>query len=190
MEEFPQRISNRLTEFDYSQNGAYFVTICTKNMQNLFWNECSNDYEIGTDSVGANSVRPFTHNVVLSDIGKFVNEYILKIPTIYKHVQIDKYVIMPNHIHMIIIINGDDSGNGRTMFAPTNMRQRCEQSDKPTISRIIKHMKSKVSKQIGYSIWQRSYYDHIIRNQLDYERIWQYIDNNPSKWELDEYYVK
>lgn len=76
------------------------------------------------------------------------------------------------------------------MFAPTNMRQRCEQNNIPTISRIIKHMKSKVSKQVGCSIWQKSFYDHIIRNQRDYERIWQYINDNPIKWTLDEYYER
>jgi len=79
---------------------------------------------------------------------------------------------MPNHIHMIVRIEK----SGRTMCVPT-------------ISRIIKQCKEYVTKQIGYSIWHTRFHDHIIRNEQDYQKIWEYIDNNPLKWELDKYYV-
>lgn len=85
---------------------------------------------------------------------------------------VEKYVIMPNHIHMILILSGND---GRTMCAPTT-------------SRIIHHMKEYVTKRLHYSIWQKSYYDHIIRDEQDFQRIWTYIDTNPQKWEDDCYY--
>jgi REP element-mobilizing transposase RayT len=92
----------------------------------------------------------------------------------YPSIVIDKYVIMPNHIHMIIFVSNNE--DGRTLFAPT-------------ISRAIKHMKEYVTKQLGYSIWQKSYYDHIIRDEEDYNKIWKYIDENPQKWIYDCYYI-
>ena len=87
-----------------------------------------------------------------------------------------KYVIMPNHIHMLIHV---ESENGPMWAsAPTQ-----------SISNRIRSFKTLVSKQLGVSIWQRSYYDHVIRNEQDYLRIWQYLDDNPAKWAEDEYYI-
>lgn len=94
-------------------------------------------------------------------------------PTYGVAVKLDNYVIMPNHIHMLIAI--DDCG--RTLFAPT-------------ISRIVKQFKGVVTKQIGKSIWQRSFYDHIIRDEQDYVEKWNYIENNPARWLDDDLYVK
>ena len=160
----PKRKQNRLQEYDYNSNGAYFITICTKDKKHLFWKENTN--------VGANCVRPYEYQ--LSSVGITVNEEIKNINNVYGDiVRIDKYVVMPNHIHMIIII--DDYNSGRTQFAPT-------------VSRIIKRFKGSVTKKIGSSIWQRSFYDHIIRDENDYLRIWDYIDKNPLKWSSDEYY--
>lgn len=81
---------------------------------------------------------------------------------------------MPNHIHLLLIIEG--SIDGRPLVAPT-------------ISRVIKQMKGYVSKQIGYSVWQKSFIDHIIRNEKDYIEHYTYIENNPVKWEMDELYI-
>ena len=89
----------------------------------------------------------------------------------YEKVSVDKYVIMPNHIHLIIVMQ-----NGRTQFSPT-------------VSRIIKQFKGKVTKQVGFCIWQKSFYDHIIRDENDYLRIWEYIENNPYKWTEDKYFI-
>jgi len=86
---------------------------------------------------------------------------------------VDKYVIMPNHIHLILKI--ERNINGRIISAPT-------------ISTVVGQMKRKISKLVGFDIWQKSFYDHIIRNQHDYQQIWKYIDDNPLKWELDKYY--
>ena len=189
MTDLPERKRIRLGEYDYSADGAYFVTICTKNRENILWEttaelQPNNDMVIDhkqPNAVGANRVRPpqndEKNNVVLSNIGEIVNDAILAIPKSYECVNVDNYVIMPNHIHMIISIsdNADYGENGRTRFAPT-------------ISRIIKQTKGRATKQIGYSIWQKSFYDHIIRTQRDYAQIWQYVDENPTKWESDEYY--
>lgn len=157
--ELPKRKPNRLNSFDYSQNGAYFVTICAKNKEHLF------------GAVGASNARP--SKVILSEYGKITDQAIKLITKIYPNVIVDKYVIMPNHIHMVLIIQSE---NGRAMLVPT-------------ISMVIAQMKGYISKQIGHSIWQKSFYDHIIRNEQDYLEIWQYIENNPEKWQQDKFYT-
>ena len=125
--------------------------------------------------VGANIVRS-----LLSNEGKAVEFAINSISIHYPTVLVDKYVVMPNHVHLLLFIqngvNGNLDENGRTMFSPT------------TISRVIKHCKESVTKQIGYSLWQKSFYDHIIRDEADYLRVWEYIDENPANWSEDEYY--
>jgi len=148
--ELQKRKPNRLENFDYSQNGAYFITICAKDRKPIL------------SAVGANCVRP-------TKIGTVIENEINRISSIYDSVSIDKYVIMPNHIHLLIRLDN----NGRTQFAPT-------------ISRIIKQFKGSVTKQLGESIWQKSFYDHIIRDEYDYLAKWKYIDDNPAKWAEDE----
>ena len=158
------RKKNRLEFYDYSQNGAYFVTICAKDKQKIFWNnqQCS---------VGAVSGRPqdkLNHLCLIVKIG------IEKIPLYYQNITVDKYVIMLNHVHLIIRIDNNDI-NGRPMTAPT-------------LSQIVNQFKGYCSKQIGHPVWQKSFHDHIIRNQADYNRIWEYVDTNAIKWESDCYY--
>ena len=160
--ELPKRKPNRLTEYDYSQPGAYFITICTKNKKKLFW-----------ENVGASIARP--EKPQLSFYGNVVQEAILNIPKIYPTISVDNYVVMPNHIHLLLQIHTDDSG--RAMLAPT-------------ISKVVQQMKGYVTKQLGASIWQKLFHDHVIRGEMDYLEIWNYIEGNPSKWEEDCFYVK
>ena len=164
MKELPKRKPNRLKDYDYSQNGAYFITICVKDKHCILWG----------NNVGANRVRP-----QLSEIGNIIEKEINKIEVAYENIIVDKFVIMPNHIHLIIVIHDDGDGvldiDGRTRFAPT-------------VSRIIKQTKGLATKQNGFSIWQRSFHDHIIRNEKDYNRIAEYIENNPANWETDCFY--
>ena len=152
--DLPKRKNIRLNDYNYSSNGAYFITICTKNKENLLWK-----------NVGANCVRPLDQ-LPLSKIGIVIENEIYKLNTVYENIKVDKYQIMPNHIHLIIFIYEDS--NGRTQFAPT-------------ISRIIKQFKGSITKQIGFSIWQKSFYDRIIRNENEYQSVWNYIHNNPLK---------
>ena len=159
------RKNNRLEFYDYSQNGAYFITICTRDKQKIFWID-----DKSQNSVGADIIRPHDK---LNDLGLIVECAIEQITEYYPNTMIDKYVIMPNHVHILMRIENDEF-NGRIISAPT-------------ISIIIGQMKRWVSKQIGYPIWQKSFHDHVIRNEADYQRIWQYIDTNPIKWELDCY---
>ena len=130
----------------------------------------------------------------LSHIGMTIDSEIKKIPEIYENVKIDKYVIMPNHIHMIILIDGfvktDEQITREIPVVGANcVRPSCSiVKETPTISRIVKQFKGSISKQIGYSIWQKLFHDHIIRNDEEYNKIWQYIDENPVKWHDDCYY--
>lgn len=153
--DLPKRKNIRLNDYNYSSNGAYFITICTKNKENLLW-----------ENVGANCVRPL-EQLPLSKIGIVVENEIHKLNTVYENIKVDKYQIMPNHIHLIIFIYEDS--NGRTQFAPT-------------ISRIIKQFKGSITKQIEFSIWQKSFYDRVIRNEKEYQSVWNYIHNNPLKY--------
>lgn len=149
--DLPSRKKNRLENYDYNENGAYFITICVKDRKKILCN-----------IVGANIVRP-----QLTQYGEIVNKAIKNIPSHYNSITIDKYVIMPDHVHLLLQIHS--TNDGRTMFAPT-------------LDRVIKQTKGYITKQIGFPIFQRSYYDHIIRNQEDYNEIWEYIENNPKKW--------
>ena len=159
MDEKPKRRPNRLAGYDYSQNGAYFITVCTKNRAELF-------SEI---AVGAASCRP-----QLSGIGKIVEYEILKLSTTYDNAYIDYYVIMPNHVHIIIVIH---NVNGR-------------QNAAPTVPQMMNQWKRAVSLKAGFSPWQKSFHDHIIRNEAENLKIWEYIDTNPVKWESDMYYIR
>lgn len=157
----PKRKPNRLPCFDYSIPGAYFITICTKDRKCIFW-----------DNVGASIARPQTHQ--LSENGIIVEKAIRDIPAHYPAISVDHYVVMPNHIHLLLQINTD--ADGRPMVAPT-------------ISRVVQQLKGAVTKRVGQSVWQKLFHDRVIRGEKDYLKIWDYIEGNPSKWEEDCFYV-
>ena len=157
--DLPKRKSNRLSHFDYRSPGAYFLTICTKDRKCLLW-----------DTVGASIARP-----QLTGYGQVVQNAIREIPKHYPAISLDHYVVMPNHIHLLLQINTDP--DGRPMAAPT-------------ISTVVQQLKGVVTKQLGHSIGQKLFHDHIIRSQADYTKIWEYIENNPLQWELDCFYSK
>jgi len=163
---FAKRKHPRLKNYDYSQNGCYYVTICTKNHYCI----------LGQIPVGWDAHIPPT--VELSDIGKIAKKYIENINCVYD-VSVDNYVIMPNHIHLLISISAEKSG-GLWAARPT--------AANPTLHTIIRSFKTMVTKQIGYSVWQDSYFDRIIRDEKGYREVWQYIDENPVKWVEDQYY--
>ena len=146
--ELPKRKPNRISGYDYSQNGAYFITICTKNRKKIL------SQVVGDDA-----------HIVPKLYGRIIEKYICNVP------EIEKYVIMPDHIHMIIRLEDG------SMWASTPTNK---------IASIVRSIKTLTTKEIGESIFQRSYYDHVIRNQRDYDEIWTYIENNPRKWMLQE----
>ena len=156
MNDLPKRKPIRIVDYDYSTPGAYFITVCTTNREKIFWND-----------VGADIIRP--QNVPLSPIGKIVEQGILQMADHYENVTVDKYCVMPDHIHLILRIGTDI--DGRMISAPT-------------VSTLVGSMKRWVSRQVGRPIWQKSFYDHAIRNQQDYDEIWEYIENNPITYAL------
>jgi putative transposase len=140
----------RLKDFDYSQEGGYFITICVKNRVNAFGKIVSN-------------------SSVLNKIGLLAEKYIMEIASHYCNVEVLEYIIMPDHIHMIIIINNAND------------------IKRATIAEIIKGYKQIVSRKIHLNFpeiefsWQRSFHDHIIRNYESLDRICDYIKHNPER---------
>ena len=154
--ELPKRKDIRLKHYDYSSPGGYFLTICASKRCNYFWK-----------NVGTTIGRP--QDVSLTFYGNIVDEAINNIPSIYPALEVDSYVIMPDHIHLLLVVHADEYG--RPMVAPT-------------MSRVVQHLKGYVSKRIGCSIWQKRFVDHVIRNHEDYEEHIKYICENPIKWSL------
>ena len=173
-ENLPQRKSIRLKNYDYTQNGYYFITICTQNHRRILSEVCR----------GGVLLRP-QGIIIKNELEALEKRY---------NIEISPYVIMPNHIHMIIKIN-------RVEQWEINIRgKRAEQSPAPTavtpsIPDIVCAFKSLTTKEInkndgclGRKLWQRNYYEHIIRNERDYLQTAEYIQNNPINWEADEYH--
>lgn len=172
MMNLPKRKKIRLEGYDYSSSGAYFVTMCTYNREQTL-----GDIYVGQ---GLCSCR-------LSQIGRIVQEEIRNITARYVGVKIDKYIIMPNHVHFIFLL--ERQGQSR------QEQSRQEQSPCPTIGDVICAIKSistrnanRKENKIGRKIWQFRFHDHIIRNEQEYQKIWQYIDENPLKWNEDCFY--
>ena len=161
--EHPERKANRLIEYDYSTGGAYFVTICTQDRKKIL-----------STIVGGGSPVPQFCGIV-------AEKYIAQISEKYPLVTVDKYVIMPDHIHLLLRFNWD-LGTG---------------NPSPTLGNVIGWYKYQVTKQINLQtktesakIFQRSYYDHVIRNQEDYNMAAKYIEENPLRWKQDKLYIK
>ena len=143
------RKNPRLKQFDYTTPNYYFVTICTWEKRSLFW------------SGGALNKRGIIAKQGFEEIGHH-----------FPDVTVDKFVVMPNHVHGILILG----------------------TEKTDLSVVIGQYKSFVSKQVhtfdvGCRVWQTSFHDHVIRNQKDYERIWLYIEGNPARWSEDCFYL-
>ena len=105
--------------------------------------------------------------IKLTKAGEITKAELESISDKYQNARIDNYVIMPNHVHFIIELSGADC----------------------SLSTIVNQTKGKISRILGYSLWQRSFHDHIIRGENDYEMIWNYIETNPSKWDEDRYFL-
>ncbi len=191
-----KRRSIRLQGFDYSRAGAYFVTICTHDRQPLLGEIVDGE-------------------MVLNEMGRIVEEEIKRTESIREYIAIDKHVIMPNHVHIIFFINDDRRGTagraqigkmindcrvrdntnenamGTARCAPTTV-ERFQRPVAMSIPTIVRSFKSAVTKRInvlrhtpGNSVWQRNYYEHVIRNEQELNRIRRYIINNPPQWEYD-----
>ena len=174
----PSRKLPRLKGYDYSLNGAYFITICVEGKQKLLCNI------IMGAGLSRSQTGPPPTQIELCEYGFVVDKWINKIPEKYACVKIDNYVIMPNHIHILLFINN----NGRDNPAPTLNNGRDDTA--PTIGKIMGYFKYQTTKEINIpGFWQRSYHDHIIRDEDDYQIKWKYINDNPARWENDKYFI-
>ena len=167
--DFPKRKRNRLPHFSYSASGAYFVTICTSPRRNVFWSGGANGEwtEKPPDAVGADIIRPL---FPLTRAGKAVDQAIRAIPDHYANVDVDCFCIMPDHVHLLVLYAADE--NGRMISAPT-------------LSTVIGSMKRAVTRQLGRSVWQKSFYDRVIRTEEEFNAACRYIAENPAKWRED-----
>ena len=154
----PKRKLPRLQGFDYSAENYYYVTLCTYDKKNIFG-------------------RPENIN----EIGKIAERELLNIHTHFQGVTIDKYIIMPNHIHLLLTLPHND-GRG---------------DPSPTMGTVMGWLKYHATKEInnlrgtvGDKIFQRSFYDHIVRNYEDYDEIRKYIQENPTRWQADRLYTE
>jgi putative transposase len=162
-----RRRSIRLKDYDYSQAGAYFITICTYNKECLFG-------------------KAVNEEMVLNKYGKVVQEEWHRSAEIRREVELDTFVVMPNHIHGVVTIVGAQG------LAPLQQDHPILQRKPRSLSTLIWGFKSAVTRRFNdlrgtpYTpVWQRNYYEHVIRNESDLSEIRQYIVKNPLKWDLD-----
>ena len=160
--EKPQRKPNRIAGYDYSQCGAYFVTICTQDRKKIL-----SKINVGTPLPGC----PQEPWAKLLPYGEIADKYIRQMDAFYDHLSVDKYVIMPDHIHLLITLRDGHPRRG----VPTKTS---------VIAQFVGTLKRFCNKEYGSNIWQSRYYDHVVRNQQDYNEIWEYIENNPTKWAI------
>ena len=164
------RKPNRLKDYDYSQTGYYLVTICTQDRVNYF------------GGIEKGQMR-------LSDIGQIITDCWRRIPEHFRNTALDEFVVMPNHIHGIVVIVGN--ADLRSLPRDGTPPQNTDRS-KMYLSKIVHGFKSSVTRMVrkqwnnhGFG-WQKSFYDHVIRNDEDLHRVRAYIQNNPLNWELDK----
>ena len=195
----PKRKHTRLKHYDYSSAGAYFITICTKDRRCLLWNhvgatigrpqdvELSSCGEIVSDAIKRiSSIYPALlvgrglapAEIQYTAYGQIAQAQLLLLEQRYPSLKIDRYVIMPNHIHAIMLLE-----------------EVAGASQRPAITDIICAYKSLTTRQCKKvlpidKLFQASFYEHVIRNREDYQGIAEYIDHNPKQWELDRLYVK
>ncbi|MBI1885187.1 MAG: transposase [Chloroflexi bacterium] len=167
------RRSIRLPGYDYSQAGAYFVTLCTQGRECLFGNVIDGQ-------------------ATLNSLGEIVHACWADLPRHYSHVALDAFVVMPNHVHGIILLADTDVGAGfkpaLTKPAPTKPA-RTRRHALPEIVRAFKTFSSRRINELratsGIPVWQRNYFEHVIRNEDEVQRIREYVQNNPLNWSDD-----
>jgi putative transposase len=163
----PQRKSSpRLVGYDYAQEGAYFVTVCVQGRLSLFGN-------IENQSL------------TLNPAGEMVNLWWKRLPSRFSDVQLDPWIVMPNHFHGIIYLK-------RHIGKPicTNLSDVMHWFKTMTTNVYIRGVKARQWQAFDGSLWQRSFHDHIIRNEADLQRIQEYVLYNPSCWQEDTFYVE
>lgn len=164
-----RRRAIRLHGYDYAQTAGYFVTICVQHQGCLFGQIIDGQMQ-------------------LNEIGKIVVQCWSRIPQHFSSAELDVCVVMPNHIHGVILL-----GTRGASLPPRSQPNRRGEVSLPTLGQVVAYFKFQSTKYInqhhdmlGTRVWQRNYYDHVIRDERDLQRIRQYVTDNPMQWELDQ----
>jgi len=165
MGDFPIRKSIRLKDYDYSSEGYYFITICAKNKAKVFGDFVDGKFQ-------------------LTECGEIAERNLMGIKEHIENVYVDKYVVMPDHIHLILVVT--DGEGVRTPYMASVRANPCALSalekSKQTVSRAVQQYKASVSRDTKINgLWHSRFYDRIIRDEIEYREIWQYIDNNQTR---------
>ncbi|MDF1513651.1 MAG: transposase [Anaerolineae bacterium] len=175
--ELPQRKPTRYKGYDYTTLGMYFVTVCTQNH--------------------ACALGKIYNDIVLTKMGQIAHACWVDLPNHYSNIELDKFVIMPNHVHGIITILSYENALREVLCQAAGVPSRTAPVKRYCLSEIVRGFKTFSTRRInqflntpGRAFWQRSFYDHIIRNDRDLQRIRQYIFTNPFKWLEDSLYMK
>ena len=194
------RRSIRLKNFDYTEPGVYFITIVTFERQNLF-GEIVNDTSVRQDALFQSKVNA-DPIVLLNDFGLVVKREWERLPNRFPGISLDAFVVMPNHLHGIVVIEdecrgtgGKFSSNNRSITPRAPTAGDPEQFGKPvsgSLPTIVRSFKASVTYRAGLifqndtkSVWQHNYYERVIRSDLEWANTRLYIENNPAKWEMD-----
>ena len=164
MGEWISRKTTRLPGYDYNTPGAYFLTICTEGRR------CLLSRIVGTGVLDGPKIE-------LLPYGEIAAGYIKQLDAFYGNISVESYVIMPNHIHILLFVK--EEGPSRTPV-PTLQNS--------VVSRFVSTFKRFCNKEYGKNIWQSRSYDHVIRDQADFDKHLQYIYENPFGWQKDEFY--
>lgn len=173
----------RLRGYDYSQKGAYFITICTEGRLPLFGS-------VGADSISAlpagspHTTGEMQYCIVDSPPARMVDEIWRQTLEEYPGIHCPRSVVMPNHFHGILMVERADMESAPTISHVVQAFKR------HTTIAYIKLVKAGQAPPFQKRVWQRSFYDHIIRSEAEYQRIWKYVNENPNKWAEDRYFPK
>ncbi|MCF6319165.1 MAG: transposase [Proteobacteria bacterium] len=166
MDKLPKRKQMRLKHYDYSQQGLYFVTICCQN-HSCYYGSIKDD------------------SMQLNHAGMMIEKWYLKIPRKFTNFSIRDYVIMPNHFHCVLEIIQSETAVANTGATIPSVVQWFKTM---TTNDYIKNVKTKNWQRFDKKLWQRSYYEHVIRSETSHQKIVDYIQYNPQKWTEDKYY--
>jgi len=177
MDELKNRKNTRLKSADYNRNQAVFLTICTKERR------CVLSRVVGIGVLDGPQIE-------LTKYGQIADKYINQLNDFYDDLSVESYVIMPNHIHIMLWVKGIENGPARTPVTDGPSRTPVPTVQNSIPSRFVSTFKRFCNKEYGTNIWQYRSNDHIIRNRQDYEEHMQYIYENPVRWLYDKLYTE
>ena len=174
-ENLPKRKNIRWDKQNYSHPGVYTITICTKDMKQIL-----SEIIVGNPQTVGTGV-PDRPQIKLTYYGEIADKYINQLNDFYDNIKVLKYVIMPNHIHLLLQIPDDENGQSRTPV-PTGEVETDDNGANSTVSKFVSTFKRFCNKEYGKNIWQPRFHDHVIRDENDYIGAINYIENNPNRW--------